>query len=71
MNIQKQIDQITQEIKLAEKSYPPRDATAHRWADINRPYELHCVKIRDLYWKRRMLIAKRDDLDTQETAKVY
>lgn len=71
MDIAEQIQQQTELIAELESSYPPYNADLDRWHKDNRPHEIHHVKIRDAYWKRRMLQTKLEGGDLSETAKVY
>lgn len=71
-DLNRQIAEQTALIAELESSYPDSyDPSAGRHAKVNRPTEIHHTKVRDAYWRRRMLIAKRDDLDEQATAAVY
>ena len=59
------MDEIAEQTKLIkelEASYPPYGTP---------DFEIHHIKVRDAYWSRRMMIAKRDGDDLLETAKVY
>lgn len=71
MTTLEEYDEQTALIEALKQSYPKYDADAGRWAEVNRPYELHHIKIRDAYWRRRMLAAKLNGEDVKITAQVY
>jgi hypothetical protein len=70
-SLEEQIEDKTKLIKELENKKVPYDNSKGRWHESNIAYETNYVSIRDAYWKRRMLIAKLEGLDTNETAKVY
>lgn len=67
--LQNKIDAETALIKELEGSYPPYNQD--RYSPERRAFEIHDTKVRDAYWRRRMLITKRDGGDLNQTAKVY
>ncbi|RDJ35716.1 MAG: hypothetical protein DWQ19_12935 [Crenarchaeota archaeon] len=69
--LKQQIEEQTALIAELEKSFPKRDDTVDRWHENNRPYEIHHVKVRDAYWKRRMLITRLEEGAVSKTAAVY
>lgn len=71
MNTDQQIQAETDLIKQLETSYPPFDAKVGTYHPTNTPWHIHHTKVRDAYWRRRMLIAKRDGLNIDATAQVY
>lgn len=68
---QVKIDEETQNIKELGELKVPYNPELGRWHEDNRAFEIHQVNIRDAYWRRRMLIAKIENLDESETAQVY
>jgi hypothetical protein len=69
--LNKQIEEQTALIKELEKSYPKLDNSVGFYDAANTQWHIHHTELRDAYWRRRMLIAKRDGIDENETAKVY
>lgn len=61
--LEEMIKEITQEIKQTESHYPGKYGTSEWW--------IHHTLVRDLYWRRRMLITELEGGDKNETAKVY
>lgn len=47
-----------------EKSYPTSDPNSKEW-------HIHHTKIRDAYWRRRMLTTRLEGGDLNATAEVY
>ena len=69
-----EIDEQTKLIAELEASFPPYYKDLGRWHKDNGPLEAHYVRVRDAYWKRRMLIEKRDGASEEElrvTASYY
>jgi hypothetical protein len=69
--IQEKIDEETANIKKLEETYPPCDFSKSDYDEVNKPYLLHHIEVRDAYWRRRMLIAERDGLDKDEISRIY
>lgn len=71
MTIQEKIAKENQLITELESSYPPYDSTLGRWHDNNRAYEIHYTKIRDCYWRKRMLETQLEGGDLNAAAQIY
>ena len=71
MDIDEKIAQETQNIETLEASYPESFPQFGRYHEKNRPFEVHHTKVRDAYWRRRMLTARKENLDLDATAKIY
>lgn len=55
------IEEETKLIKDLESSYPKYDLV-NKWSKNNLEYHRHHTKVRDTYWRRRILIAKLEGL---------
>lgn len=68
-NFNLKIQEETDLIKKLEKEYPKLDSSVHFYHKKNTAWHIHHTKVRDAYWRRRRLIAKRDGLE--DPIKVY
>lgn len=71
MTIQEKIAKEIQLIAELESSYPPYDNTVGRYHENNLEYGRHHTKIRDCYWRKRMLETKLEGGDLNATAEIY
>ncbi|RJQ30299.1 hypothetical protein C4565_00510 [Candidatus Parcubacteria bacterium] len=69
--LNKLIDKETELIKTLEKTYPVMEDPSNRYSHKNLPWEIHHTKVRDAYWRRRMLLTELGGGDLNKTAEVY
>lgn len=62
--LNQKIQKETELIVELEKSYPTSDPNSKEW-------HIHHTKIRDAYWRRRMLTTRLEGGDLNATAEVY
>lgn len=73
ITLEEQIAAQTQLIEELENGYKdveyfPELGRHHK---SNRKFNIHHTNVRDAYWRRRMLVAKLENFDLNETAKLY
>jgi len=69
--IDQKIAEETRLVATLESSYPKYYPKAGRYDPVNLPWERHCVKIRDSYWRRRNLQAVKDKDFSGDSTSVY
>jgi len=67
--LDQQIEEQTKLIEELENSYP--ELVGKMYSDENYKWHIHHTKVRDAYWKRRMLIAEKKGLNEEQTARIY